>query len=296
MNSKTPVTVIGLGEMGQALAGALLGSGHPTTVWNRTAAKADELAGRGAVRAGSVADAVTASPLVVVCLLDYATVRAALEPVAERLRGRTVVNLTNGSPAQAAELAAWVAGQGADYLDGGIMAVPTTIATEEAFVLYSGDERVFAAHRETFEVFGAAKYLGADIGIASLYDLALLDGMGFLFNGFHHSVAMVLSREGASAVEFTELLVTWLTNMAKVLPALAADVDADRREGAEPAITQGLDVQLAADVNIREAAREAGVSTAELAPGTAILKALLAAGHKEWSAPVTVRHLRSGKD
>ena len=38
---RTPVTVIGLGLMGQALAGAFLRAGHPTTVWNRSAAKAD---------------------------------------------------------------------------------------------------------------------------------------------------------------------------------------------------------------------------------------------------------------
>lgn len=31
-----PVTVIGLGEMGHALADALITAGHRTTVWNRT--------------------------------------------------------------------------------------------------------------------------------------------------------------------------------------------------------------------------------------------------------------------
>ena len=48
MTSKPPVTVIGLGLMGQALAGTLLRDGHPTTVWNRTPAKAGPLVARGA--------------------------------------------------------------------------------------------------------------------------------------------------------------------------------------------------------------------------------------------------------
>jgi 3-hydroxyisobutyrate dehydrogenase-like beta-hydroxyacid dehydrogenase len=44
----TPVTVIGLGLMGRALATAFLRAGHPTTVWNRTPAKAEQLVAQGA--------------------------------------------------------------------------------------------------------------------------------------------------------------------------------------------------------------------------------------------------------
>ncbi|MFB9640637.1 NAD(P)-binding domain-containing protein, partial [Streptomyces spiralis] len=87
---RSPVTVLGLGPMGRALATAFLESGHPTTVWNRTASKADALAARGASRADSVADAVAASPLTIVCVIDYDAVRAVTEPAAGALRGRTL--------------------------------------------------------------------------------------------------------------------------------------------------------------------------------------------------------------
>ena len=60
---KTPVAVIGLGAMGSALASALIGAGHPTTVWNRTARPFD-----GATAARSVAEAVVAAPLTLVCV------------------------------------------------------------------------------------------------------------------------------------------------------------------------------------------------------------------------------------
>lgn len=43
-----PVTVVGLGAMGSALAAAVLRAGHPTTVWNRSAEKAQALADAGA--------------------------------------------------------------------------------------------------------------------------------------------------------------------------------------------------------------------------------------------------------
>ncbi|MER6901101.1 NAD(P)-binding domain-containing protein, partial [Amycolatopsis sp. NPDC000740] len=44
---RTPVTVVGLGSMGRALAGAFLAAGHPTTVWNRTPDKAAPLVAGG---------------------------------------------------------------------------------------------------------------------------------------------------------------------------------------------------------------------------------------------------------
>jgi 3-hydroxyisobutyrate dehydrogenase-like beta-hydroxyacid dehydrogenase len=43
------ITVLGLGPMGQALARALLDTGHRVTVWNRTEARADALADRTVV-------------------------------------------------------------------------------------------------------------------------------------------------------------------------------------------------------------------------------------------------------
>src|SRR5688572_15625198 len=132
MSQQNHVTVIGLGAMGQALAAAFLKNGHPTTVWNRTAEKADDLVAKGARRAATVAEAVLASPVVVVCVLDYDVVREILAPAGGALSGRAIVNLTNGTPQQARETAKWIAAQGADYLDGGIMATPPMIGEPHA--------------------------------------------------------------------------------------------------------------------------------------------------------------------
>lgn len=132
------VSVVGLGAMGTALADALLAAGHTTTVWNRTPAKADPLVERGARRAGSVAEAAGAAEVVVFCVLGYADVHTLVDAAQDALRGRVVVNLTNGSPDEARELADKVRALGAEYLDGGIMAVPAMIGRPEALVLYSG--------------------------------------------------------------------------------------------------------------------------------------------------------------
>ncbi|MDJ0467118.1 NAD(P)-binding domain-containing protein [Streptomyces sp. H27-C3] len=66
-----PITVLGLGLMGRALAGAFLRAGHPTTVWNRTQAKADRLVAESTQLAPTVAEALRARPLTSVCVTDY---------------------------------------------------------------------------------------------------------------------------------------------------------------------------------------------------------------------------------
>lgn len=98
-----PVTVLGLGPMGQALAGALLDNGHPTTGWNRSADKAAALVARGAVLAPTIAEAAAASPLSIASVLNYDVVDAVLDAAGEAIKGRAVVSLTSDSPTRPAK-------------------------------------------------------------------------------------------------------------------------------------------------------------------------------------------------
>ncbi|MEV6430356.1 NAD(P)-binding domain-containing protein [Nocardia sp. NPDC051463] len=52
-----PVTVLGLGAVGQAMAATLLKAGRASTVWNRTAGKDADLVAAGATSVASVAAA-----------------------------------------------------------------------------------------------------------------------------------------------------------------------------------------------------------------------------------------------
>lgn len=69
-DNKNGVSIISLGVMGSALARALLSNGHRVTVLNRTSGKAEPLVRDGAVLAPGVASAVSASPIVLVCVSD----------------------------------------------------------------------------------------------------------------------------------------------------------------------------------------------------------------------------------
>ncbi|MDV6290808.1 NAD(P)-binding domain-containing protein [Streptomyces sp. UP1A-1] len=163
-HDKVRVSVLGLGEMGRALAGALVKDGHTTTVWNRSPGKADDLVAQGAERAATARDAVRASPLVIACLLDHASVHEVLDPLAGELAGRTLINVTTTSPAQSRELAAWAADAGVTYLDGGIMAVPDMIGRASSSVLYSGSADAFDRYKPLLDTWGTSTYFGEDAG------------------------------------------------------------------------------------------------------------------------------------
>jgi 3-hydroxyisobutyrate dehydrogenase-like beta-hydroxyacid dehydrogenase len=221
----TPVTIVGVGAMGRALAETLIDAGHRTTIWNRTAGRAEALAGRGATVAGSLEDAVTASPVVVVCLFDHASVHEVLDPIAASVAGRSLVNVTTTTPNEAREVADWARRHGSDYLDGGIMAVPEMIGGPGSAVLYSGSAEVFEQHRDILDRWGGSHFVGHDAGMASLLDLAMLAGMYVMFAGFLHGAAMVGSA-GVSATEFATRATPFIAAMTDAFADLARTIDA----------------------------------------------------------------------
>ncbi|MEU0986045.1 NAD(P)-binding domain-containing protein [Streptomyces sp. NPDC005953] len=268
------VTVIGLGRMGTPIAVAFLDAGYTVTVWNRTAARAEPLVARGAVRADTVTEAVAASPLVIAPLLDHDAVRQALAPATAALRGRTLVNLANSTPERARELSAWAVGHGADYLDGAMMALPQTVATPIGFFLYSGAPDAFAAYRTELEVMAPAHHFGADPGAAEIHDLAVL-GVGYAaLAGFLHAAA-VLDSVGTPPEVLAPLAARWLHGMAEFLPELA-------REAGSGTYAEGvstIDLNRAAVDGLVSLSGSRGIAADVHAPLKALLDRRAADGH-----------------
>ncbi|MDT0319383.1 NAD(P)-dependent oxidoreductase [Streptomyces millisiae] len=229
-SDQSAVTVLGLGPMGRALAGAFLDAGLRTTVWNRTPGRDGELVARGATSARTAEEAVAASGLTVVCVVNYDAADAVLRrpAVADALKGRTVVNLTADTPNRARDAAAWAAEHGIDYLDGAIMTPTTTIGTPDAVFLYSGPEALHRAHRPVLDALGGTHtHLGTEISRAAAYDIALLDIFWTAMAGYAHALA-VARAEGVTARE----LAPFARGIATILPPLfergAEDIDNGR--------------------------------------------------------------------
>src|SRR5260370_17824825 len=72
----TKVAFIGLGRMGQGMAGRYLDGGFTVAVWNRSKAKANDLIARGARWALSPADAADGADAIVTMVADDEASRA----------------------------------------------------------------------------------------------------------------------------------------------------------------------------------------------------------------------------
>ncbi|MET8991447.1 NAD(P)-binding domain-containing protein [Nonomuraea wenchangensis] len=283
--TETSVTVIGLGLMGRALAGAFLKAGHPTTVWNRTSAKAGPLVAEGARLAPTVGDALRASPLTIICLTDYAAVRELLgESESEsELAGTTLINLTSGDSAQARDTARWAGQRGAHYLDGAIMAVPPAIGTAEAVILHSGPQSDFEAHKPVLDALGTVTYLGADPGLASLYDVAGLAMMWSVLNAWLQGTALVRTA-GVDAATYAPFARQIAAVVADWLPGYAEQVD--RRSF--PAEVSALETDVRAMAHLIEESEAAGVNAELPKLFKAMADRAIAAGHGGEQYPVLI--------
>ncbi|WNF27634.1 NAD(P)-binding domain-containing protein [Streptomyces sp. C11-1] len=285
------VSVIGLGQLGTRLAQAFLAAGHPTTVWNRTPAKADALVAQGAARAAGLEAAVAASPLVVVCLPDYATVRGLVEPVAGALRGRVLVNLTSGTPQDATKTAHWAAGHGIGYLDGAAMSGTRLVGRPDALFVFGGPAGVFAAHREVLGALGNSVHVGDDPAQAPVYDTALFGAAWGALAGFYHSIALA-GAAGADLRTYAEVV----TGHMGFVTSLMADHARQIEEGRYPSDDGTVEVHRAAMDHLVHTSRAGGVGTEVPELFGALLAGAEGAGHGGSGIASVVEGMRAGAD
>lgn len=219
------VTVIGLGPMGRAMTRTLLTAGHPVTVWNRTAARADGVVAEGATRAATPREAVEASGLVILSLTDYGAMYDILGSATGSLAGRTLVNLSSDTPDRTREAAAWAAGHGAAFLTGGIMAPAPMVGTEASYVYYSGPGDVMERRRAVLAPLGTPRYLGEDPGLAQMMYQAQLTVFLTTLSALMHATAM-LGTAGMKAEESLPELLSTADTLSGILRA------GDERPGA----------------------------------------------------------------
>lgn len=115
------VAFLGLGAIGRPMA-VRVAALHPTTVWNRTAERAAELARQtGARLAETPRDAVSDADVVLTCLPTSAEVEALLDGpdglLAGMRRGALLADCTSGDPASSRRIAARLAAEGIAFVD-----------------------------------------------------------------------------------------------------------------------------------------------------------------------------------
>jgi len=200
------VSVIGLGNMGSALARVLLENGRVVTVWNRSPEKATPLVEKGAAPAPNVDAAISASPIIIVCVTNYAASNRILDETATNLSSKLLVQFTTGTPQDARTNEAWAYEHGAEYLDCAIAGGPESIGTPDAHILISGSKAAFLKAEPTLRLLASnLDYKGEPIGLASAWDMALLMRFYGMFLSLFHSV-QICQAEGIPLEQYITLL------------------------------------------------------------------------------------------
>ncbi len=179
---KRRIAFIGLGVMGNGMACRLVEAGYDVTVYNRTRAKADEIAGLGARVADSPADAAREADVVMLSLANQEIVARMLfdaDGVFETLgKGGYILDMSTVPPDFPREVAARAATAGHHALDACVLGNPMHARQGEMRVMAGGEERDFRAVEPLLEVLGKeVTYLGAS-GMGATMKLVLNMLMG----------------------------------------------------------------------------------------------------------------------
>jgi 3-hydroxyisobutyrate dehydrogenase-like beta-hydroxyacid dehydrogenase len=205
-NARKAITVIGLGQMGVRLAELLRDGGNPVIVWNRTIEKAQKIEGVQVV--ADIDSAIEQGSVIIICVYDYKAVNEVLASLKDKsfLAGKSIINLTTGSPDEATDLERWVKGNGGHYLDGAIQVAPEQMGLPDTTILISGGQDVFKQYEDQLRIFGGnIKYLGANASAASAMDLATLAWLYGSYVGLMHGAALVEST-GLELSSFSDII------------------------------------------------------------------------------------------
>lgn len=289
-NHPGKVTMIGLGSMGGALARTLISKGFDLTIWNRNPAKLQPFLSTGATAATDIAAAITASPVTVMCVSDYSASRSILNApgTVAALKGRTLIQLSTGTPKEARDLDLWAQQHAAHCLNGDIMAWPRQVGTDEATISVSGKQEIVDQHTGVLKALaGQIMNLGSEPGASAAFFHAVLAYLAGSWIGFCHG-ALVAENEGLRPEDLGILLEQISPILGGELRHMGQVIQHGKFSDPESTVqTTGLDLQL-----LVQQAREAGINSELPAFAAGLFKRTIDAGYGQEEHAAVIKVLR----
>ncbi|CAN5167822.1 NAD(P)-binding domain-containing protein [soil metagenome] len=282
------IAVLGTGLMGSAFGRVLLAGGTDLTVWNRTAEKADALVELGAARADSVSEAVAANDVVLMLVLDQPTVRDALKGL--DLTGKTIVNYTTGTGADALTAEELVTSAGGRYIDAVIPAYPADIGKRDTMIYYAGDHEAYGKLSEPFGLLSGLKpFVGRQVGNANVLDAAWVGGFHCIAVGGFHEAASFALGEGVTIDTMSDSIDYYLGLLRKILLESVEAI----RSGEFGTDQATLDTYIQGIASCRQTMVDAGERAELISANLASLERASAAGHGDASLYTQYLTMRS---
>ena len=155
--NKPRVGFIGLGNMGQSMAGHILQAGYPLRVYNRSRDKAEALLARGAVWCDSPGE-LAANADVVITIVGYPhdveQVYLGDNGIVARARGALLIDMTTSSPELAQRIAKAAAERGCSALDAPVSGGDIGARDAKLAIMVGGAQAAFDAALPILQLLG----------------------------------------------------------------------------------------------------------------------------------------------
>jgi 3-hydroxyisobutyrate dehydrogenase len=165
--TKPRVGFIGLGNMGQSMAGHILKAGYPLQVYNRTRGKADDLLARGAVWCDSPGELAANSDVIITIVgypRDVEQVYLGDNGIVARARNALLIDMTTSSPELAQRIAKAAAQQGCRALDAPVSGGDIGARDAKLSIMVGGEQAAFDAALAILQLLGPNIVLQGDAG------------------------------------------------------------------------------------------------------------------------------------
>lgn len=288
------VGFIGLGNMGSAMATRLLQAGFDVTVYNRSAAKAEALAARGATVAGTVA-AACAGDVVVTMLANDAAVESVVYGdggiLANLRAGATHVSASTISAGLSQRLTTSHEGAGQQFVTATVLGRPEAVAAGALFVLAAGPPSAVEPLLPLLDALGQRTFRVSEVAaVGNIVKLSANFLLATVIESLGEAVALA-SKAGVDRRDYVDILTSTLFS-APAYQTYGGLIARDEFEPAGFAARLGIkDIRL-----VLSAAEELQVPL----PIASLLRdrflALLAAGggDLDWSAIATLARRDAG--
>ena len=272
----TRVGLAGLGRMGSALAGRLLGAGLALTVWNRTPARAEPVLAAGAAWAETAADLAARCDVVLTSLTDDRAVEEVYLGERGLLAGARpdtlCVEMSTIRTATILRLAPLVAARGARLVDAPVSGTPEPARQGQLLVMVGGAAEDVERARPVLATFSRRIVHLGPTGAGTTMKLVLNMPMAIYWASLGEALAMG-GRHGLSLEQMLDVIL----DSQVALPALRARAAVLLGAAHEVAFDlAGVHKDLRAMIANAQAA---GVATPTADGALAEYAAALAAGH-----------------
>ena len=203
---KPRIGFAGLGLMGQGMAKNFLDKGYPLTVWNRTAARADELVLAGATHATTPRALAEASDVIVSCVADPRALDAIAYGddgiLAGARAGAMWIDTSTVGPAATTALGAAAAARGVRLLEAPVTGSKLGAKNGTLVVMTGGPRDLHDACAPIIGAFAAKIVYCGELGAASIVKLVGNTIISFMLEGLSEGAVLA----GRAGIPFETVL------------------------------------------------------------------------------------------